>query len=354
MSSYYHSIAYMPWNLETNSDGLIEWSGQYIDTYHTFKMVPQTRPSIASPKVNTQVMSNDLLDGGIDISRVKYEFGTRSGDWDFYVLNELSNEFNHYLDWNTRFEQLFSNFNGRKGLIVLLDDPFHCYYGRITFKNWKSEKDYSKVTLHYEVSAGRYTFANSQGKGMPEPTFDTHTFNTYEDALEYAMGLDSFVDIIQNDDGTWSVLTISQSFLDDLGENFPALKPHDPTDPENGFSANIFKVLANDWDWDELFAKNAEFGSIKLPSSGHVWKEYINDEIGEEETTIYFAGSSSFTVYIFSEYSYTPDLSAAEQTITFSGVQVEATIPNRTVKYLYFVGAAGISITVSHKGGVVL
>ena len=350
-NNYYHSIIYLPWSETRTADDLITWSGDYINTYK-FKMVPSSRPTIASPTVSTNFQSNKLMDGSIDVSLPKFDLGKRTGDWEFYVLNELSDEFKSYDDWQTRFEELLSAFNGRNGMILFCDDTNWCYYGRITFKNWKSEKDYSKVTLHYEAYARRYEFKDSNGNGL-DISEQTSNFSTRADLENFLAGIDSdlIIEIVTNPDGTFTVRYFPRGLKDQVGDT-GVMQDHDDTDPNAGLTANAMRRTTPVWKWDDLFAGSAEHGAFTIPPTGTIWREIINDNV--EDISLFMVGSANCEVYMFYNYKYQPNVSEAIRHITIpaSSAAVELVVPARSGFYLYFVGTG--TITIARTGGVTL
>lgn len=124
--------------------------GKQCDTWSTWHLVPETRPVINPPEVKTQYVDIPGADGSLDFTEaltggIKYK--NREGEWVFYAHHD------YYDNWIDVYKTLLKVLHGRyfKVGIALEDDPMYGYSGRIFVDSWQSPKDWSKVTLKYNL-----------------------------------------------------------------------------------------------------------------------------------------------------------------------------------------------------------
>lgn len=133
-------------------------SGQWLNSFVTWHMVPTSRPLVNPPSVPTEYVTIPNLDGVIDLTETLGEehavhYGMRTGSWEFVVLHELNNT-----SWHTVFDSLMTNLHGKELRVALSDDPSWYYQGRIFVNQWRSDPHHSIVVLNYELDPWKYTF----------------------------------------------------------------------------------------------------------------------------------------------------------------------------------------------------
>lgn len=141
----YHSITFTRTVL--NQDGTVA-DRVSKNTYDDWKLVPKTRPVIDPPKVKTNYVDIPGSDGSIDLSEAVSPgpvYDNREGSWDFYVLNDYPT----YKDWVDIYNKVMNFIHGFKIIVTLEDDPEYEYTGRLSVKDWKSQKDWSSITIDY-------------------------------------------------------------------------------------------------------------------------------------------------------------------------------------------------------------
>lgn len=176
------------------------------NTWIDWHLIPLERPSIAPPEVKTKTVEVPGMNGDLDFteSLTGYPvYKNREGDIEFMV--ETGHE-----DWNEVYQSMCSYLHGRKLYFALEDDPGYYYYGRITVDQYQSQKDNSKITIHYETDPQKYDYCNGQQGDAWWDIFDfesddirgvkyTDRFNDFEiNSVDY-------VDICKGED--WGNLT---------------------------------------------------------------------------------------------------------------------------------------------------
>ena len=133
-----------------------------INTRLSYDLVSDGRPDVASPKLKTNYIDVPGTDGSLDFTEVlngrKYQ--NRTGSWEFYVLND---KYGSTIDWSTRWRTIMRDLHGKHfERIWLVDegeyDPVEdkikqlwYYTGRIYVNEWKSDPQFSKIVLDYEL-----------------------------------------------------------------------------------------------------------------------------------------------------------------------------------------------------------
>lgn len=142
----YHSIQIIPDDgtsvyVAANSKKL-----KGVNTWDDWHLMPASRPLFNPPGVRTNYIEIPGMDGILDATEVlsgRPLYENRTGSNEFYVMNG-------YGTWAGRYSEIMNYLHGKRVKAILEDDPFYYYYGRMTVNQWKSEKDWSKITLDYD------------------------------------------------------------------------------------------------------------------------------------------------------------------------------------------------------------
>ena len=130
-----------------------------INTWDNWHLIPSSRPVIVQPTAVYKYIDIPGRDGQLDttdylIGRPTYS--DRKGTFEFIVANGFE-------PWFERRNKIAAFLNGRKMKVFLEDEPQYYYYGRFIFKEWRSEANFSKVTIEYQVDPYRYFIDGSRG-----------------------------------------------------------------------------------------------------------------------------------------------------------------------------------------------
>lgn len=142
----YHSIQIIPDDGTSVYVNMNSTKLKGVNTWDDWHLIPASRPLFNPPGVRTNYIEIPGMDGILDATellsgRPLYE--NRTGSNEFYVMNG-------YGSWAGRYSEIMNYLHGKKVKAILEDDPFYYYYGRMTVNQWKSEKDWSKITLDYD------------------------------------------------------------------------------------------------------------------------------------------------------------------------------------------------------------
>lgn len=124
------------------------------NTWDDWRLVPSTRPLFNPPAQKVKTLDVPGGDGVIDLSQALTGYPiyqNRTGSFEFYVMNDFK-------PWHMAYSDIMDYLHGQRMRATLEDDPEYFYEGRFTVNAWKSEKDWSKLVINYDV--GPYKWAN--------------------------------------------------------------------------------------------------------------------------------------------------------------------------------------------------
>lgn len=124
------------------------------DSYSDWRLVPDSRPVIVMPEVNTNYVEVPGMSGSVDLTEYLTGYPTyknRTGSLKFHVLNG-------YKEWQARYQEIASYLHGREGTMMLEDDPDYYYFGRFDVKSWTSNNDgtWSDIEIGYTLDPYKY------------------------------------------------------------------------------------------------------------------------------------------------------------------------------------------------------
>lgn len=118
-----------------------------INTWDDWHIVPSSRPLIAAPQVKTSFISLPGGDGALDLTDVlagRPTYERRTGSWEFIVMNDYGN-------WYERYSEIMAYLQGMQYRIIFDDDPEYYYIGRLAVNEWRSEPNWSRIVINYNV-----------------------------------------------------------------------------------------------------------------------------------------------------------------------------------------------------------
>lgn len=128
-----------------------------INTYDDWFLIPESRPTISNPPLQSSYIDVPGASGSIDASEWLTGFplyGDREGDLVFYVENDHGS-------WINRRNNINAAIHGRKAKILLEDEKDYFYKGRLSVNDWSSEKNWSKLTIHYRFEPFKYSMSST-------------------------------------------------------------------------------------------------------------------------------------------------------------------------------------------------
>ena len=161
------------------------------NTYTDWHLVATERPTIAEAAPKKRYIDIPGGNGAIDLTEAltgRASFSNREGSIEFYVLNDYPG-----YDWAVVYKTIADYLHGERYNISLEDEPGYYYVGRLSINQWKSQKDWSRIVLDYDLEPEKYW--NGQGE---EPTYPT-TGSGMKKAEERRQALTSYHSIVFGD-----------------------------------------------------------------------------------------------------------------------------------------------------------
>ena len=137
--------------------------GMSIENFHSyidFGLVPTSKPVINLPSPKLNYLEIPGRHGSIDITEsltkeVIYEM--RVGSFEFIVSNSKK--------WDEIHSRLISLVHGKKVKIILDSEKEYVYQGRMHVSEFKSDKNYSLITLDYKLEPYKYSVSDIKDDG---------------------------------------------------------------------------------------------------------------------------------------------------------------------------------------------
>lgn len=127
------------------------------NTWDDWHLVPTSRPLVVPPNVNTSYVTVPGASGSLDLTEALTghpTYSNRNGSWEFLVMNG-------YGSWEARYSEIMGYLHGKKFRAILDDDPNYYYEGRFSVASWTSPKDWSRISINYNVGPYKIDLAGT-------------------------------------------------------------------------------------------------------------------------------------------------------------------------------------------------
>ena len=133
------------------------------DTYNAWGLIPAERPSVNPPTIKSSFLEIPGSNSSIDLTtmlRGQVSYGQRIGSWKFYMdpdwpgasVGDLRQRRNNGTLWAYIYNSLINYIHGQKHNLILSDAPTTQYTGRLSLSDWKTGKNYSEITISYNLN----------------------------------------------------------------------------------------------------------------------------------------------------------------------------------------------------------
>ncbi|MGN1097770.1 MAG: hypothetical protein ACI4SS_02615 [Clostridia bacterium] len=119
----------------------------YRNTWDDWHLIPSSRPVINPPSVKTNIIDIPGAYGALDLSEALTGYplySNRTGSIEFIVANG-------YKSWDILYSEIMSYLHGKRLYLILEDDSSYYYEGRFEVNKWKSDKNWSIITIDYDL-----------------------------------------------------------------------------------------------------------------------------------------------------------------------------------------------------------
>lgn len=124
------------------------------NTWDDWHLVPSSRPVFNPPTVKTKTLEIPGGNGVIDLSEALTGYplyDNRTGSMEFIVVNDFYEPVKTHREWHEVYSDIMNYLHGQRLSAYLEDDEEYYYEGRFAVNEWKSDKNYSTITIEYDV-----------------------------------------------------------------------------------------------------------------------------------------------------------------------------------------------------------
>ncbi len=168
----YHGVTFKIYANGGESKDIVET----CKTFDDWGLIPTERPAIAMPALKTHTIDIPGANGLVDLSEyltgyplyenrtgliefaVENKYYEGKHGWAFKHFSSWQNtlgskydSYTQYYPWAVLYRDLVSRLHGKRGQLILDDDPNWYYEGRFTVDEWKSDEAYSTVQISYDL-----------------------------------------------------------------------------------------------------------------------------------------------------------------------------------------------------------
>lgn len=180
------------------------------NTWDDWHLIPNTRPLVNPPSLNEKYVDIPGMNGQYDLTEALLgypTYGSRTGSWEFIVAND-------YWDWATAYSTIMHYLHGKRLRCILEDDRDHYYMGRFKVNQWKSDKNWSNITIDYTIEPFKHSLSGSSDKWLWDPfNFQTGIIRNYTDLT--VDGTRELI-IVGGDDHTIPAFTLKELTSEDF------------------------------------------------------------------------------------------------------------------------------------------
>lgn len=159
LSKQYHSIEFF--------DEIGSLNGRR-NTWDAWHLIPTSRPVVNPPEAIQNLIQIPGRNGFVDLTELitgKPIYGQRTGSWEFiahpdYAVKE---------PWDVKFSRIMDICHNKFKKIILEDNPNYYYEGRLKVNQWKSDRNWSLVTIDYTLDPFKRVIFSSEEPWLWDP-----------------------------------------------------------------------------------------------------------------------------------------------------------------------------------------
>lgn len=140
-----------------------------INTWDDLHLIPTSRPLVNPPSVSMNQVAIPGMDGFIDLTEIlsgRVNYGARQGCWEFIAHPDWTDA----EPWHYKYSRIMQLFHGKAvSQVILEDDPFYYYTGRVSVNQWRSGESWSTVTLDYVLQPYKHELLSSSEQWKWDP-----------------------------------------------------------------------------------------------------------------------------------------------------------------------------------------
>lgn len=130
------------------------------NTWADWRLIPAAPPIITIPPVRKNMVELPGGNGSIDLTQFignKTLYGVSEGTWEFVITDQVSHTM---MQWRN---EIVDYIHGKRfDSIILEDDPYWVYTGRLEVQAVKPGKSYSGITIAYTIDPFKRRMVNGR------------------------------------------------------------------------------------------------------------------------------------------------------------------------------------------------
>lgn len=136
------------------------------NTYNDWHLVPTSRPVVNPPAPKYSYIDIPGGNGSIDLTEangMELVYSNREGSWEFLVEND-------HESWDIIYQNILNYCHGKYFSEIRLEDELsYIYKGRISVNQWRSDPQWSKVVLDYDLDPYKYEIQSAGEDWLWDP-----------------------------------------------------------------------------------------------------------------------------------------------------------------------------------------
>ena len=153
------------------------------NTWDRWHLVPSTRPHVSPPELKTNVVDLPGYNGFVDLSDLLFlgpTYGQRKGSWQFIAHPDY-----HISEpWHYKYSDIMQFLHGKYHTVILEDDPYFYYEGRLSVNQWATGKSFSQITIDYVLQPFKKEILMSDQDWLWDPfSFVDGIIRSYKDIV---------------------------------------------------------------------------------------------------------------------------------------------------------------------------
>lgn len=158
------------------------------NTWDDWHLVPSSRPVFNPPSVKTNTVDIPGGNGVIDLTEALTGYplyNNRTGSLEFIVVNDCFEPVETHQEWYDIYSDIMDYLHGQKMKAVLEDDKDYYYEGRFAVNSWKSDQNYSIITIDYDIGPYKWSFHTSLDNDIFKniSVTNSYTVHTFDKSL---------------------------------------------------------------------------------------------------------------------------------------------------------------------------
>lgn len=152
----------------SHSVTFINKDGAQINSWTDWLLIPSSRPIISTPPVQEFSLEIPGRSGKIDFQDYILKepvFDNRIGSLEFVIDHENDK----YISWHHTYNEILNFLHGRWLKIILNDEPDYYYEGRFSLNDFKSNSDWSTITIDYNLKPFKLSVVDTLSDWLWDP-----------------------------------------------------------------------------------------------------------------------------------------------------------------------------------------